>query len=242
MPQVLSAHEMDGFLEGLTATTRYRDRAIVGLLKDGGARISEILQLRLADINWGKRILNIRATKTKRERLVPVAQEAITALSNYLRLERHSTLSHDIVFVNLGRRGFGQPFRYRSWVAICQQARMAASTPRVHAHTFRHTLATNMAESGMPLDALQRALGHSNMDTVRISVIPQTRSGRVAAAMLAAPPKMQCPTMTARPGDRSAPPGRRRPRSGWYTPSPCWTRRLAQVRADHPLAGRARTR
>jgi integrase len=84
---------------------------------------------------------------------------------------------HDIVFVNLGRRGFGQPFRYRSWVAICEQARTAAGTPRVHAHAFRHTFATNMAESGMPLDALQRALGHSNMDTVMI--YNQVRDGRL---------------------------------------------------------------
>ena len=94
-----------------------------------------------------------------------------------MRLERPRPLVHDIVFVNLGRRGFGQPFRDRSWVAICEQARKAATTPRVRAHAFRHTFATNMAESGMPLDALQRALGHSNMDTVMI--YNQVRDGRL---------------------------------------------------------------
>ena len=175
LPRVLSADEIDGFLTRLTAT-RYRDRAIVWLLKDGGARISEILQLRLGDLNWSKRILTIRATKNKRERLVPVTQEAITALSNYVRLERPKPLPHDVIFVNLGRRGFGEPFRYRSW-AICEQARKGATTPRVHAHAFRHTFATNMAESGMPLDALQRVLGHSNMDTVMI--YNQVRDGRL---------------------------------------------------------------
>lgn len=176
LPQVLAAEEMDGFLEHLTAT-RYRDRAIVWLLKDGGLRISEVLQLRLGEINWSKRILTIRATKNKRERRVPVTQEAIMALSNYVRLERPRALLHDVVFVNLGRRGFGQPFRYRSWVAICEQARKAAGAPRVHAHAFRHTFATNMAEGGMPLDALQRVLGHRNMDTVML--YNQVRDGRV---------------------------------------------------------------
>jgi integrase/recombinase XerD len=176
LPQVLSAGELDDFAQHLTAT-QYRDRAIFWLLKDGGMRISELLNLRLADINWGKRVLTIRPGKGKRERLVPVTQEAITALSNYIRLERPRPLLHDIVFVNLGRRGFGRPFRYRSWVAICEQARTAAATPRVHAHAFRHTFATNMAESGMPLDALQRALGHSNMDTVMI--YNQVRDGRL---------------------------------------------------------------
>jgi len=71
LPQVLSAEEIDAFLTRLTAT-QFRDPAIVWLLKDGGARISEILRLRLGDINWSKRILTIRATKNKRERLVPV--------------------------------------------------------------------------------------------------------------------------------------------------------------------------
>jgi site-specific recombinase XerD len=138
LPQVLSADEMDGFAEHLTAT-RYRDRAIFWLLKDGGMRISELLSLRLADVNWGKHVLTIRPGKGKRERLVPVTQQAITALSNYIRLERPRPLHHEIVFVNLGRRGFGQPFRYRSWVASCEQARKAACTPRVHAHAFRHS-------------------------------------------------------------------------------------------------------
>jgi site-specific recombinase XerD len=176
LPQVLSVEEIDGFLTRLTAT-QYRDRAIVWLLKDGGIRISELLRIRLGEINWSRRVLTIRPMKNKRERLVPVTQEAITALSNYVRLERPKPLPHDVVFVNLGRRGFGEPFRYRSWVAICEQARTAATTPRVHAHAFRHTFATNMAESGMPLDALQRVLGHSNMDTVMI--YNQVRDGRL---------------------------------------------------------------
>lgn len=97
--------------------------------------------------------------------------------SNYVRLERPTPLPHDVVFVNLGRRGYGQPFRYRSWVAICEQARRAAQVPRVHAHAFRHTFATNMAEGGMPLDALQRVLGHRHLDTVM--TYNQVRDGRV---------------------------------------------------------------
>jgi integrase/recombinase XerC len=175
-PQTLSATEIERFVRHLTAT-RYRDRAIVWLLTDGGLRINEALQLHLGDINWSKRILAVRATKNKRERRVPVTEEAMVPLSNYVRLERPNTLTHDFIFVNLGRRGFGKQFRYRSWVAICDQARRAAGTPRVHAHAFRHTFATNMAEGGMPLDALQRVLGHRHIDTVMI--YNEVRQGRV---------------------------------------------------------------
>jgi integrase/recombinase XerD len=112
--------------------------------------------------------MRVRPSKTGRERTVPVTPEGLAALGAYLRLERPRTVPHDVVFVNLGRRGFGQPFRYRSWVAICEQARTAAGTPRVHAHAFRHTCATNLAEAGMPLDALRQQLGHAHLQTTML--------------------------------------------------------------------------
>lgn len=176
LPAVLSANEMDRFLACLTAT-QFRDRALAWVLKDGGMRIGELLGLRLGDIDWSKRVLTVRATKNRTERLVPISQEAVTILADYVRLERPKTLAHDTVFVNLGHRGFGLPFTYRSWVAICEKARQAAGTPRVHAHAFRHTYATNMAESGMPLDTLKRVLGHRHLDT--LAVYNHVRDSRV---------------------------------------------------------------
>lgn len=176
LPAVLSREEIERFIGALTSTG-YRDRAIAALLKDGGARISEVLSLQLGDIDWSKRVLKIRGAKSRSERLVPVSEEAITILAEYVRAERPKTLAHDFVFVNLGRRGYGQPFRYRSWVAICEKARQMAKTPHVHAHAFRHTFATNMAEAGMPLDTLQRILGHRHIDTVM--VYNRVRNGRV---------------------------------------------------------------
>lgn len=183
LPAVLSGDELARFLACLTAT-RYRDRAIVGLLLDGGLRIAEALALRLGDIRWATRCITLRAGKTRAERLVPLSAEALALLGTYLREERPAGLAHDAVFVNLGRRGFGQPFRYRSWVAVCEQARRAADTPRVHAHAFRHTCATNLAEGGMPLDSLQRLLGHRHLETVM--VYNQVRDGRVAREYAAA--------------------------------------------------------
>jgi site-specific recombinase XerD len=167
LPTVLTGEEMDRFIGCLTAT-RYRDRAIVWLLKDGGLRISEVLGLQLGDITWSQRLLTVRAAKTRTTRMVPVSPTAIAILADYVRLERPKLLAHEAVFVNLGRRGYGQPFTYRSWVAVCQQARLAAATPGVHAHAFRHTYATNMAESGLPLDTLKRLLGHRHLDTLAI--------------------------------------------------------------------------
>lgn len=166
-PQTLSPNEIDRFISHLTATT-HRDRAIVWLLKDGAVRISEALALRMPDIHWAGKRITVHATKSRNSRVVPLSDEALTALSNYLRHERPKSLAHDHVFVCLGRRNFGQPFRYRAWVYICEQARQRADAPRVHAHAFRHTCATNLAEAGMPMDALQRQLGHRHIETTLI--------------------------------------------------------------------------
>lgn len=166
-PQILTADEMTRFIEQLTATG-YRDRAIVWLLKDGAVRIGEALDLRLGDVHWAGHRLQIRSSKSRNQRVVPLSDEAITVLGDYIRLERPKDLSHDYVFVCLGRRSFGEPFRYRAWVYVCEQARKKAGTPRVHAHAFRHICATNLAEAGMPLDALQRQLGHRHIETTLI--------------------------------------------------------------------------
>lgn len=166
-PQTLTADEMTRFIEQLTATN-YRDRAIVWLLKDGAVRIGEALDLRLGDVHWAGHRVTIRSSKSRNRRVVPLTDEALAALSDYLRHERPKDLAHDFVFVCLGRRSFGQPFRYRAWVYVCEQARKKAGTPNVHAHAFRHTCATNLAEAGMPLDALQRQLGHRHIETTQI--------------------------------------------------------------------------
>ena len=165
LPETLAPDEIERFLAHLTT---HRDRALVWLLKDGAVRIGEALDLRLADIHWAGRRITVRAAKSRTTRLVQLTADALGALGTYLRLERPPGLEHDHVFVCLGRRSFGRPFRYRAWAYVCERARRQAGTPRVHAHPFRHTRATDLAEAGMPLDALQRQLGHRHLETTMV--------------------------------------------------------------------------
>lgn len=192
-PRTLTPDEIDRFISHLTATT-HRDRAIVWLLKDGAVRIGEALALRIQDIHWAGKHITVHATKSRNSRVVPLSDEALAALSNYLRLERPKSLDHDCVFVCLGRRSFGKPFSYRAWVYVCEQARKRADAPRVHAHAFRHTCATNLAEAGMPMDSLQRQLGHRHIETtliyneVRDSRLQREYHKAMAEASSAKPP------------------------------------------------------
>jgi site-specific recombinase XerD len=176
LPATLPGDEIARFATHLT-TTQYRDKAIVWLLKDGALRIHEALDLHLGDIHWAGRRVTVKSTKSRKTRIVPLTTDALALLGAYLRLERPKALAHDYVFVCLGRRNFGQPFRYRAWVYICEQARRKAATPGVHAHAFRHTAATNLAEGGMPLDSLRQLLGHRHMDTTLI--YNEIRNGRL---------------------------------------------------------------
>lgn len=167
LPQVLSADEVARFVKQLT-TTRYRDQAIVYLMWHSGLRISEVLALRLEDIDWGNSVILVRAGKSRTPRRIPISEETEKLLSNYVRLERPKALTHDQVFLCIGRCHHGQPMTYRAWVYICEKARQAAHLPRVHAHAFRHTCATNLAEGGMPLDTVQRQLGHAHLETTML--------------------------------------------------------------------------
>lgn len=175
-PETLSTEEIKYFVESLV-TTRYRDKALALFLVDGALRIHEALGLRMGDIEWAGRRVTVRAAKTRATRAVPLTARALAAVSAYLRLERPRDLVHDRVFVCLGRRSFGQPFNYRAWVYVCEQARKKAGTPRVHAHAFRHTQATNLAEGGMPLDSLRIFLGHRHLNTTLI--YDRIRNGRL---------------------------------------------------------------
>lgn len=151
LPTTLSAAEMDHFIGHLTATT-YRVRCLVWLLKDGGLRVHEALDLRLGDIHWSKAAVTVRSTKSRTTRLVPLSADAMALLGAYIHSERPLDLGHDHVFVCLGRRSFGKPLTYRAWAYICQRTRQAADTPNVRVHAFRHTCATNLAEALSPLD------------------------------------------------------------------------------------------
>jgi site-specific recombinase XerD len=176
LPKALPAETIDRFVQHLSAT-RYRDRCIAWLLKDGGLRIGEALGLTLPDIHWGKGSITVRSSKSGATRTVPLSGDAMALLGAYVRSERPLDLDHDHVFVCLGRRSRGEPLSYRAWAYICERARKAAGTPQVHAHAFRHTCATNLAEAGMPLDALQRLLGHRRLETTMI--YNEVRDGRL---------------------------------------------------------------
>jgi integrase/recombinase XerD len=166
---VLSSDEVDRLLavrEGATPRG-LRDRAMLELMYASGLRVSELIRLRLGDVDLGLGVVRV-VGKGDKERLVPVGDAAAASLRAYLkagrpRLERRRT--SDSLF--LGRHGRGLT-RQMFWQLIKRVARTAGIAGPVTPHTLRHSFATHLLEGGADLRSVQLMLGHADIGTTQI--------------------------------------------------------------------------
>lgn len=148
-------------------TVELRDRAMLELLYASGLRVSELVGLRLDELNQRQGLVRV-VGKGRKERLVPFGDECADWLSKYLaqaRPELAKGLQSDQVF--LTRRGAGLT-RQAFWYAIKRYAQRAGIKRPLSPHTVRHAFATHLLNHGADLRALQLLLGHSNLSTTQI--------------------------------------------------------------------------
>jgi len=140
-----------------------RDLALIELLYGCGLRISEALQLKVSQIDFsGKWILPIG--KGNKQRLVPVSQQGIDLIQEYIQTDR-SLIPSSIDNLILNPRGKALS-RMGAWKII--QRRTRHLSKEVHPHTLRHSYATHLLEGGMDLRVLQELLGHSDIATTQL--------------------------------------------------------------------------
>lgn len=177
LPRPLSEDEVDRLL---ASVTRWRDRAMLLLMLDGGLRAGEVLTLQLGDIEYGRRRIVIRQhddhphgarTKSRRERVVDLReQRTLDAVSHYVVDERSSDAQTTYVFlVDRGQRR-NEPLGYAALARLFQRRcdRLGIREPWVTPHALRHTHATRMWEGGMRELTLQKRLGHTSPESTRI--------------------------------------------------------------------------
>jgi len=169
LPAVLTAAEVERLLSARTADERLtiRDRAILEFGYATGARVSEIVALKLQDISYQEGVARILG-KGKKERLVPVGRRALGAVALYaneIRPALDRGAGRGVVFLNAR----GTPLsRVGAWGIIRRAARAAGITKRVTPHTLRHTFATHLLEGGADLRAVQEMLGHADLSTTQL--------------------------------------------------------------------------
>jgi site-specific recombinase XerD len=150
----------------VTSATGYRDYAIMLTLLDTGVRCSEIINLRVNDVNLNSRLLKVQG-KGDKERLVPIGAKVQKAIWKYLNSYRPepATPQYDEVFLTRD----GRPVtKDRLEAIITRYGEKAGVTGvRVSPHTFRHTMAVTFLRNGGDIFTLQRILGHSQLEVLR---------------------------------------------------------------------------
>ncbi|NDY41861.1 tyrosine recombinase XerC [Dissulfurirhabdus thermomarina] len=170
LPACLSVDEAFALLDrpGVEGFAAARDRAILELLYSAGIRVSELTGLDLRDVSLAPEMVRVRG-KGDKERVVPYGEKARRALEAYLP-ERAAVLARlrrpDEPALFLNRRGTRLT---RRSVARMVAARRRESGLAVEAtpHTFRHSMATHLLESGADLRAIQELLGHASLATTQ---------------------------------------------------------------------------
>ena len=168
MPEILTTDEVNRLLDQPKGTTPkdIRDRAMLELLYATGIRVSELIGLKVSDVNL--QIGYIICRDARKERVVPFGAPAKRALGEYIRSARELMLADqtsDVLFTNCS----GQPMsRQGFWKLVKYYARKAGITADITPHTLRHSFAAHLVENGADLRSVQEMLGHSDISTTQI--------------------------------------------------------------------------
>jgi integrase/recombinase XerD len=170
LPHTLSAAEVDRLLlapRREESPKNLRDTALLALLYATGMRVTEVVTLKLDDLDLDGRILHC-AGKDGSMRQIPVDAETVAILQRYLTQGRpHLLKSDEEMALFLNHRG-QQLTRQGLWLIIKAYAQEAGLTETVTPHTMRHSFAAHKLESGSDLKEVQQLLGHANISTTQI--------------------------------------------------------------------------
>ncbi|CRL60968.1 site-specific tyrosine recombinase XerD [Proteus penneri] len=170
LPKDLSEQQVDDLLNApcIDEPLELRDKAMLEVLYACGLRVSELVGLSLSDISLRQGVLRVIG-KGDKERLVPLGEEAIYWLEQYLQYGRPTLMqgkTDDIVFPSLrGQKMTRQTF----WHRIKHYAVIAGiDTEKLSPHVLRHAFATHLLNHGADLRVVQMLLGHSDLSTTQI--------------------------------------------------------------------------
>jgi tyrosine recombinase XerC len=138
-----------------------RDRAALEAFYSTGIRISELVGLNIDDVDFISGIVKVRG-KGKKERIVPIGDQALSALRLYIEKRKKQS---NIVFLNKN----GQRITDRGIRKVVKKYILSAGIKQgVSPHTFRHSFATHLLNRGADLRTVQELLGHANLGTTQI--------------------------------------------------------------------------
>ncbi len=172
LPKVLSPDMVDSLLnapEGPVDRYYRRDRALLAVMYATGCRVSEVVGLKLQDVQLDESYCRCTG-KGNKQRLVSLNPVAVDAIRRYLDVERGDLVSvagDDSGYLFLTRSG--RPLNRESvWSLVQRYAARVGCASEVSPHTLRHSFATHLLAGGADIRALQEMLGHSSIRTTQI--------------------------------------------------------------------------
>jgi integrase/recombinase XerD len=170
LPKIVSEKQVEALLTAPPRETLLgqRDRAMLETLYATGLRVSELVGLKLHEVNFDMGVVRIFG-KGSKERLVPLGEAAIDEVRNYLNVARNELLngrqSDDLFITARGAAMTRQAF----WQLIKRYAVTAGiDAKRLSPHVLRHAFATHLLNHGADLRVVQMLLGHSDISTTQI--------------------------------------------------------------------------
>lgn len=167
LPNVLNSEEIHELLEFKECNTpkEYLTRALFELFYATGLRISELVSIKLKDINWEEQSIRVLG-KGKKMRIVYFGEYAKDALTDYLEVRKTiQKTPTDYLFLNLHGNLMN---RRTAEEIIYKRVAEVSLNHHVSAHTLRHTFATHMLENGADIRTVQELLGHEKLSTTQI--------------------------------------------------------------------------
>lgn len=187
MPVILSLEEVTRLLEQPNGNSpkEQRDKAMLELLYATGIRVSELIALKVSDVNLSMEYLV--CTDGHKERIIPFGTVAKEALSRYMQEGRKKLIEDDTcewLFTNcsgqaMSRQGF--------WKLIKSYGRKAGIEAEITPHMLRHSFAAHLVSNGADLKSVQEMLGHSDISTTQIYT--QASQSRIREVYIKAHPR-----------------------------------------------------
>ncbi|MBQ3835227.1 MAG: site-specific tyrosine recombinase XerD [Elusimicrobia bacterium] len=164
LPDMLNVDEVTKLLTSVSGSDNLsiRNRAMLELLYATGLRVSELINIKLADINIDESYVKVFG-KGNKERIVVFGSKAQSYLKRYLRIR--SKTKSDFLFLTRLKKPIS---RIEFWRQLKQIAIKAGITKHISPHTLRHSFATHLLTGGADIRVVQEMLGHSSISTTQI--------------------------------------------------------------------------
>lgn len=168
LPKTLSYEDVNNLLDiDIKDYYDYRNKAMLELMYSSGIRVSELVNLKVHDLNFENNTVRIFG-KGSKERIIPIGDFACEAIKNYLNCSR-GWLSKGKINEYLFLNNHGDKLTRQAFFKILQKLAFSKNTKTAFSpHTLRHSFATHMLQNGADLRSIQELLGHSSISTTQI--------------------------------------------------------------------------